>query len=116
MATAFPVLHGSNNTNKLSPQEQYSKVRWLILRSNNTNKLSPQELYSEAPSSNCCSNNTNKLSPQERCSSGTARVRVQIIQINLVLKNRLDLHTCAMLCSNNTNKLSPQERYNTLEN
>ena len=33
------------------------------------------------------SNNTNKLSPQEREMSKTNREQVQIIQINLVLKN-----------------------------
>ena len=37
-----------------------------------------------------CSNNTNKLSPQEQGSAGKSRRRVQIIQINLVLKNRND--------------------------
>ena len=33
------------------------------------------------------SNNTNKLSPQERIMLPAKAVRVQIIQINLVLKN-----------------------------
>ena len=34
---------GSNNTNKLSPQEPgYAQIQ-VILCSNNTNKLSPQE-------------------------------------------------------------------------
>ena len=33
------------------------------------------------------SNNTNKLSPQEHDRQRSARVDVQIIQINLVLKN-----------------------------
>ena len=33
------------------------------------------------------SNNTNKLSPQERPSEIGQQTRVQIIQINLVLKN-----------------------------
>ena len=34
-----------------------------------------------------CSNNTNKLSPQERQVDYHGRSHVQIIQINLVLKN-----------------------------
>ena len=34
-----------------------------------------------------CSNNTNKLSPQEQPAYAELRGRVQIIQINLVLKN-----------------------------
>ena len=34
----------SNNTNKLSPQEQQIGYIEEVLRSNNTNKLSPQEL------------------------------------------------------------------------
>ena len=34
-----------------------------------------------------CSNNTNKLSPQELNASKLQLVAVQIIQINLVLKN-----------------------------
>ena len=56
----------SNNTNKLSPQEPFGLKHLYILRSNNTNKLSPQE----PPISDV----------------GT--LPVQIIQINLVLKNR----------------------------
>ena len=35
-----------------------------------------------------CSNNTNKLSPQERFKSSRKNSKVQIIQINLVLKNQ----------------------------
>ena len=35
-----------------------------------------------------CSNNTNKLSPQEQGSLQSAEHDVQIIQINLVLKNQ----------------------------
>ena len=35
---------GSNNTNKLSPQELASSPDATTVRSNNTNKLSPQEL------------------------------------------------------------------------
>ena len=34
---------GSNNTNKLSPQEQTQYLIWQDESSNNTNKLSPQE-------------------------------------------------------------------------
>ena len=58
------------------------------MSSNNTNKLSPQEqltIYSRIPHR---SNNTNKLSPQERGKRKMNNVSVQIIQINLVLKNR----------------------------
>ena len=55
--------------------------------SNNTNKLSPQELSLLRSSSFKCSNNTNKLSPQERCTNLQCERCVQIIQINLVLKN-----------------------------
>ena len=35
----------SNNTNKLSPQEQVVSFAYFAYRSNNTNKLSPQEHY-----------------------------------------------------------------------
>ena len=35
-----------------------------------------------------CSNNTNKLSPQERSAKVDIVTSVQIIQINLVLKNK----------------------------
>ena len=35
---------GSNNTNKLSPQEQRMSNLLALNSSNNTNKLSPQEL------------------------------------------------------------------------
>ena len=35
---------GSNNTNKLSPQEPTGAAMALVGCSNNTNKLSPQEL------------------------------------------------------------------------
>ena len=37
--------NGSNNTNKLSPQEQFETKLDTSGRSNNTNKLSPQELH-----------------------------------------------------------------------
>ena len=57
--------------------------------SNNTNKLSPQELLSIAPFTLSSSNNTNKLSPQERYYAVMQGEVVQIIQINLVLKNKL---------------------------
>ena len=56
---------GSNNTNKLSPQEQSGLINKFGLRSNNTNKLSPQELQLRY----------------------FICLLVQIIQINLVLKN-----------------------------
>ena len=55
--------------------------------SNNTNKLSPQEPYMSYTSGFSCSNNTNKLSPQEHRSYCLEPLLVQIIQINLVLKN-----------------------------
>ena len=38
-----------------------------------------------------CSNNTNKLSPQEPSHMSTKQLFVQIIQINLVLKNWREL-------------------------
>ena len=56
-------------------------------RSNNTNKLSPQELQSQIYMVDIRSNNTNKLSPQEHLLVVVIRSKVQIIQINLVLKN-----------------------------
>ena len=59
--------------------------------SNNTNKLSPQERVTIQHSYTVGSNNTNKLSPQEQLCIIIYKQRVQIIQINLVLKN-LILH------------------------
>ena len=83
----FSSILCSNNTNKLSPQEQESCHNAIHLCSNNTNKLSPQELL-RLPTSQCLgSNNTNKLSPQERPFVMSLETIVQIIQINLVLKN-----------------------------
>ena len=58
------------------------------MRSNNTNKLSPQELSLDNPTDFESSNNTNKLSPQEQFGQGECERIVQIIQINLVLKNK----------------------------
>ena len=55
--------------------------------SNNTNKLSPQEHPLWHGFGFLGSNNTNKLSPQEPSFSFSLSVNVQIIQINLVLKN-----------------------------
>ena len=55
--------------------------------SNNTNKLSPQEQCCRTFTVACCSNNTNKLSPQEQGVGDNETKAVQIIQINLVLKN-----------------------------
>ena len=55
--------------------------------SNNTNKLSPQELIADELHGMKRSNNTNKLSPQELQGLGRRPEHVQIIQINLVLKN-----------------------------
>ena len=77
----------SNNTNKLSPQEQWVIVVMLVFCSNNTNKLSPQEPVSQTYWIVECSNNTNKLSPQEPLSTILKELFVQIIQINLALKN-----------------------------
>ena len=57
--------------------------------SNNTNKLSPQEHPSCNVLVTSCSNNTNKLSPQEPDKPRLNRKKVQIIQINLALKNTL---------------------------
>ena len=78
----------SNNTNKLSPQERIMKQSGKASCSNNTNKLSPQELGGISSVLLYCSNNTNKLSPQELFGIQIKQQRVQIIQINLVLKNK----------------------------
>ena len=59
----------------------------VVLGSNNTNKLSPQERCVLKESTYIGSNNTNKLSPQEPIMPPYADLNVQIIQINLVLKN-----------------------------
>ena len=55
--------------------------------SNNTNKLSPQEHTPRDTGALISSNNTNKLSPQEHKTNTRKQSLVQIIQINLVLKN-----------------------------
>ena len=57
--------------------------------SNNTNKLSPQELWTSLRNTDTRSNNTNKLSPQEPSPLIKKTLTVQIIQINLVLKNHI---------------------------
>ena len=80
--------------------------------SNNTNKLSPQEPIVLYLNGCTCSNNTNKLSPQEQMFSIILTTSVQIIQINLVLKNQNTPTSIGGGSSNNTNKLSPQERCN----
>ena len=77
----------SNNTNKLSPQELQIKPNLSSSCSNNTNKLSPQEPSLGMYALNPGSNNTNKLSPQKHVTCDIKVVYVQIIQINLVLKN-----------------------------
>ena len=59
----------------------------MTLSSNNTNKLSPQEQSIKEVLQATSSNNTNKLSPQEPSSAAVLDLPVQIIQINLVLKN-----------------------------
>ena len=81
----------SNNTNKLSPQEPGDKRMLNQFSSNNTNKLSPQEQWNKSVEETLSSNNTNKLSPQELRSSASKCLLVQIIQINLVLKNVVTL-------------------------
>ena len=81
------MIEGSNNTNKLSPQEHNTHIRHNRFRSNNTNKLSPQE---------------HEIIPAKQSI-------VQIIQINLVLKNTILIIRHNRFRSNNTNKLSPQE-------
>ena len=78
---------GSNNTNKLSPQEHCGQALDWGISSNNTNKLSPQELRTLCIQTTYGSNNTNKLSPQEPIPYLFTYKYVQIIQINLVLKN-----------------------------
>ena len=77
----------SNNTNKLSPQELFNGFDLVTGSSNNTNKLSPQELNGCFSCKHFGSNNTNKLSPQELAVLFALAIAVQIIQINLVLKN-----------------------------
>ncbi len=99
----------SNNTNKLSPQEQTNTFLQCLHCSNNTNKLSPQELFFFQQQRAVGSNNTNKLSPQELKMRTIKVLMVQIIQINLALKNHIVRHIFHPLGSNNTNKLSPQE-------
>ena len=65
--------------------------------SNNTNKLSPQEHKRGFYFLLTCSNNTNKLSPQEHSVIDYYAVPVQIIQINLVLKNCWPYYSTFML-------------------
>ena len=65
-----------------------------MLGSNNTNKLSPQELERLIFDNPTCSNNTNKLSPQEPWLGERNVPSVQIIQINLVLKNSKHYRVC----------------------
>ena len=77
----------SNNTNKLSPQERLWWKSNTLGGSNNTNKLSPQEQGLADSTSGTGSNNTNKLSPQEQVVYVKKDKSVQIIQINLALKN-----------------------------
>ena len=77
----------SNNTNKLSPQEPSLIASIVSMCSNNTNKLSPQEQLAFPLPNTLRSNNTNKLSPQEHHIGWKRTGAVQIIQINLVLKN-----------------------------
>ena len=69
----------------------------LKQRSNNTNKLSPQEPQEVTFYAFYCSNNTNKLSPQEPSFSPQQNTLVQIIQINLALKNQLRTITSSVM-------------------
>ena len=69
----------------------------ILYGSNNTNKLSPQELLNERHDTYQSSNNTNKLSPQEPMAISYDFVVVQIIQINLVLKNCWPYYSTFML-------------------
>ena len=93
----MPSFTGSNNTNKLSPQERRVKASNDMGSSNNTNKLSPQELPSDEEIYDARSNNTNKLSPQELPSFAAEQLCVQIIQINLALKNEeLSFHNTSL--------------------
>ena len=78
----------SNNTNKFSPQELFSMRQLKQASSNNTNKFSPQERSMPICWIISSSNNTNKFSPQEHGANLLRKIFVQIIQINLVLKNR----------------------------
>ena len=87
----------SNNTNKLSPQEHGTVCSNATRSSNNTNKLSPQELEKAGNSKAFSSNNTNKLSPQEQLVLNKLHEWVQIIQINLVLKNCRPYYSIFML-------------------
>ena len=68
-----------------------------IFSSNNTNKLSPQEHKPFFAIICSCSNNTNKLSPQELEDGCVSLSGVQIIQINLVLKNCRPYYSIFML-------------------
>ena len=80
------TFNGSNNTNKLSPQEH--------------KKGSFEDEDVQIIQINLVLKNTSL--------AGLPEVEVQIIQINLVLKNRI-AHLEGHIRSNNTNKLSPQE-------
>ena len=80
-------MKGSNNTNKFSPQELIYNEPLKHLGSNNTNKFSPQERKPKRVLISASSNNTNKFSPQEPTITDDDLRKVQIIQINLVLKN-----------------------------
>ena len=58
-----------------------------ITSSNNTNKFNPQEQGRVDIETNDCSNNTNKFNPQEQRNLYQLLLKVQIIQINSILKN-----------------------------
>ena len=91
------IISRSNNTNKLSPQELSCHLSYSDSGSNNTNKLSPQELDNDKVLGELGSNNTNKLSPQELIADELHGMKVQIIQINLVLKNCLIVESSTKL-------------------
>ena len=92
LLTTFSCPERSNNTNKLSPQERMITIGYWHNCSNNTNKLSPQEPVRVNCTFKIRSNNTNKLSPQELEPFTSSIIVVQIIQINLVLKNSYRIH------------------------
>ena len=77
----------SNNTNKLSPQEQTDNFHILMLCSNNTNKLSPQESGARPEHHSCVQIIQINLVLKNNGVKALDTYKVQIIQINLVLKN-----------------------------
>ena len=81
------MANSSNNTNKLSPQEQCYVLSFVCEGSNNTNKLSPQERGCRLALCDCVQIIQINLVLKNTSTYSLLRVPVQIIQINLVLKN-----------------------------